>query len=310
MLSLAATGPPANAGTNCRTVAAQGVPSSSSVPAVAAPTAASSPPRVVHTAAASADASPSPAHQPSSPPKAVNTASGPADVQSPPTVDVASPLSVPAVAAPTAASSSPTHPDVSPSSSVPVAATTTAAPSLTFVPAPDTEPLPLCVDIGIQAEGEYDPRSRVRRVVLAERETLPLRFVHLNGVEGVRDEQLLPQHAPDRVGINEQRRMCDCTTCVSHATNLMRSDQFAEVPSTPGIRLTPLSGLGLTHCSKGAATLLARGLQESREKTLVACACSTCSAHRGLLWAYRRAKKVRRMPRSPLAGTPPKRRRM
>ena len=245
----------------------------------------------------------------SSPPKAVNTAAGPADVQSSPSVDVPSSTPVPAVAAPTAASSSPV--DVSFSSTpVPVAATTTAAPSLTFVPAPDTEPLPLCVDIGIQAEGEFDPRSRVRRVVLAERETHPLRFVHHNGVEGVRDEQLLPQHAPDRVGINEQRRMCDCTTCVSHATNLMRSDQFAEVPSTPGIRLTPLSGLGLTHCSKGAATLLARGLQESREKTLVACACSTCSAHRGLLWAYRRAQKVRRMPRSPLAGTPPKRRRV
>ena len=119
----------------------------------------------------------------SSPPKAVNTASGPADVQSSPTVDVSLSSPVPAVAAPTAASSlpmavhtaaapaddssSPAHPDAQPSSSppvdvfssssVPAAATTTAAPSLTFVPAPDTEPLPLCVDIGIQAEGNMTP---------------------------------------------------------------------------------------------------------------------------------------------------------
>ena len=195
------------------------------------------------------------------------------------------------------------------SSPVLVAVTTTAAPSAMFVPATDNEPLPLCVDTGVQAEGEYDPRSRVRRVILAGLEALPLRFVHPNGVEGVRDE-LLPQHAPDRVRTNEQRRMCDCTTCVRHATELMSSDQFAEVPPTPGIRLTPLPGLGLTHCPKGAATVLAKGLQESRKKTLIVCACSTCSAHRGLLWAYHHVQKVRRTPRSPLAGTPPKRRRV
>jgi len=257
-------------------------PLSSPVPAVVAPTAISSPPRAVHTTAAPADASSPPAH-------------------------------------PDAQPSSPAHPDAQPSSSPPVdvlssspvlvAVTTTAAPSAMFVPAPDNEPLPLCVDTGVQAEGEYDPRSRVRRAILAGLEALPLRFVHPNGVEGVRDE-LLPQHAPDRVRTNKQQRMCDCTTCVRHATELMSSDQFAEVPPTPGIRLTPLPGLGLTHCPKGAATVLAKGLQESRKKTLIVCACSTCFAHRGLLWAYHHVQKVRRTPRSPLAGTPPKRRRV
>ena len=115
------------------------VPSSSSVPAVAAPTAASSPPMVVHTAAAPADASSSPAHPEAQP-------SSPAHPD-------AQPSSSPAV-------------DVSSSSPVPVAATTTAAPSLIFVPAPDNEPLPPCVDIGVQAEGEYNPRSRVTAIDL------------------------------------------------------------------------------------------------------------------------------------------------
>jgi len=136
--------------------------------------------------------------------------------------------------------------------------------------------------------------------ILKGRETLPLRFIHPNGAEGDRAEQLLPQHT-QIVLKSTNNAVC---AIVPHAyTTLQTWIRPIILPRfhTPRDPPHPLPELELTHCSKAAATLLAKWLQESEEKTMIACACSTCSADRGLLWAYSHARKVKQMPRSPLS---------
>ena len=96
-----------------------------------------------------------------------------------------------------------------------------------------------------------------------------------------------------------QRRICDCTGCVSHATSVVRQPSLQPVsqPKTSGVRFVHLPGLGLRSAGRVETMTLQRQMEQ---RTLLACGCHTCTLHRNLAKAWLAARRLGN--RSPRGG--------
>jgi len=131
------------------------------------------------------------------------------------------------------------------------------------------------LDAATQTNVWWSPTHRVRRRVLE------------------RHVQTLTLYPPasqsygNAVDTTRPRRICDCRRCVRHQLDLTAKDVHSEfLPSSPGVRYIHLPGLPLVVSSATQRNQLDHVLRRKPSKTLVACGCQTCQAHRQLAEAW------------------------
>ena len=141
-----------------------------------------------------------------------------------------------------------------------------------------------------QADGCPWNFGRVRRQVL---QNIPCLTV-VEPPPGARDERLSTSEREfaTRLGAHEQRRLCDCQTCIGHAWELTQQ-QHPREPSFPsGIRFLTLPAIHVTSSSADQRRRLAAFYQEHPEQVAIACGCVVCTTHRNLARAWIHARQI------------------
>ena len=147
------------------------------------------------------------------------------------------------------------------------------------VPGPPSRPLQVFCDDG-----------RLRRQMPAN---IQQHLIVINPTNETRSNATMTQTENEfATCINDQRRLCDCLSCVSHALRLATRIYATEMPSMPGVRFLTLPGLSLQPATKEQVLQLVQFFDKHPEQSLVACGCVTCARHRNLAKAWRQALSI------------------
>jgi len=145
--------------------------------------------------------------------------------------------------------------------------------------------------VGIQVEGDWTPVDRVRRQILRNRR--PRLRVHVRHLDPTHEEHGEQDDSPFAAPA-ERRRLCDCETCVAHASRIAEepSGHYSHLPRVVGVRMVALPGLSVRRATSGDCSRLSRYLLDRPERTWVVCGCAVCVCHRNLQRAWYRACNV------------------
>ena len=88
------------------------------------------------------------------------------------------------------------------------------------------------------------------------------------------------------MGPHQQRHLCDCARCVSHALRLRDAACHMGPPRRPGIRFNRVPGVTVAVAARRDMHALIRMVADRPDCALIACGCRLCSLHRNLLRAW------------------------
>jgi len=131
--------------------------------------------------------------------------------------------------------------------------------------------------------------DRVRRQVLRNRR--PRLRVHVRYLDPThethREQDDFPFAAP-----GDRRRLCDCETCVGHASRITEepSGHYSHLPRVVAVRMVTLPKRSVRRATSSDCSRLSRYLLDRPERTWVVC--GVCVCHRNLQRAWYRACTV------------------
>ena len=159
----------------------------------------------------------------------------------------------------------------------------------------DEPPTVATIDAATQADGTHYIPARTKRQLFTHVACL---YKAAPYDRPVNRSRLTPSEEAfaDAIDFTQQRRLCDCRTCVRRAVRLTSKRIPYEMPLTPGVRMVALPGVGLPSAPTEDKRALAEFLTQHPYQSLVVCGCTSCTLHRNLLKAWTQVRHFSRHP--------------